>query len=241
MIEKPTQMSILMVSFFFLVVGLMLTLPLAGQNLSDEGLRPYVNLWQEEQSDSLRALLPQVVTKFPGKPETLFFAAVYETNGEKAAADFLNIVTRFPDSYFADQSLFRLIQYDYALGQYKSADARVQEFERRYPKSALVEKARVFALTNSGGQSLGGHETTQPMTGGFTLQLGAFSQSRNAEDLKAKLVSSGYADALTGEKTVNGKKFYTVTWGSFSDKEQARLLGEKIKEKLKLLYSIVEK
>ncbi len=208
---------------------------------SHEGLRPYMTLWQNEQTDSLRAVLPQLIQKFPGKPETLFFTAVFETDGEKAAAGFLNMVTTFPNSYYADQSLLRLIQYDYALGQYKNADERVKLFEQKYPQSSFLSNAQVFGMKKTAVTNGNPMADSAESDGRFTLQLGAFSLAKNASDLYAKLVSAGFTQVKTGEKTVNGKLLHTVTCGAFSDRERARQEGDRIKAKLNLTYTIIEK
>lgn len=208
---------------------------------SDEGLRPYTTLWQHEQTDSLKSVLPQVIKKFPGKPETLFFAAVFESDGEKAAGGFLNIVTKYPSSYYADQSLLRLIQYDYALGQYQSANERVKLFEERYPQSPFLPNALAFGMKKTAIPNENHDNDSTESDERFTLQFGAFSQSKNATDLQAKLVSAGCTRVKTGEKTVNGKHLYTVTCGSFRDRERARQEGDRIKAKLNLTYTIVEK
>lgn len=214
---------------------------ISAQHLSDEGLRPYITLWKAEEVDSIRSILPTLSQKYPGKPEILFFQAVFEMDGEKAAAGFLRIVNTHPDSYFADEALFRLIQHDYALGQYRTADTRVQELVRRYPQSPWAEKAGVFAMKAVQTDAFKDTSAVTQTTARYTLQLGAFSRSQNAEDLKTKLVAAGFTGAATGEKTVAGKKYFTVTWGSFADKDAARREGDRMKSKMNLTYSIVEK
>ena len=90
---------------------------LHAQKFSDPGLKPYMELWQNDSVDSLRSALPSILKKYPNKPEALFLQAVFETDAQKANAVYEVILKDHRDNITADECLFRLIQYDYAVGK----------------------------------------------------------------------------------------------------------------------------
>lgn len=59
-----------------------------------------------------------------------------------------------------------------------------------------------------------------PETGGFRIQLGVFSQRRNAEDLVARLRESGHVASITSTEE-NGAQSFKVQIGPFGNKQEA--------------------
>ncbi len=218
------------------------------QALSDKALQTYVDLWRDEQVDSVRSLLPTLAARFSNKPETLFFQAVFELNGERANKTYEMILEKYPGSALADECLYRLIQSDYAAGVYQNIPLKLQSLRNKYPHSRFIKAAEQnFSYADSGSvkfnstvqnkDNQGLAETTKK----FKLQVGAFSQLKNAEELKEKLNRSGYAEVEFSEKTVNEKQLVLVWVGAFETKEEARKNGEVLKSRLQLNYTIVEK
>lgn len=219
---------------------------LHAQKFSDPGLKPYIELWQNEGVDSLRSALPAILKKYPNKPEALFLQAVFETDAKKANAVYKTILKDHRDNITADESLFRLIQYDYAVGKYQNAQEKTKRLKNEYPASRFLKKAeQMFAgleqapveqtvVTDSDAAvNISGKK--------FRLQVGAFGQLKNAEDLRDKLKSAGYTPIEFSEKTVNDKKLILVWVGAFGTKDEAAKTGDVLKSKFQLNYTIVEK
>ncbi|KAB2881273.1 hypothetical protein F9K33_02025 [bacterium] len=235
----------------FLFCFCLLLLPHAAyaQKISDPDLKPFVDLWQKDNVDSLRAFIPVLYKKYPKQPETIFFQSVFETNADKANAGYESILKTFPDNALADESLYRLIQYDYAKGSYRGAQQKADQLKRDYPSSRFIGKAdRMFdgmsLVTKQIEEqtSVADPDISQSISGKkFRLQVGAFGQIKNAEDLRDKLKSNGYAPIEFSEKIVNDKKLYLIWVGAFATKEDAVSTGNVLKSKLQLNYTIVEK
>ncbi|MBL7996178.1 SPOR domain-containing protein [bacterium] len=239
-------MRLILLSSFLLL----LSRNVDAQKISDPGLKPLVDLWQNDNVDSLRAALPSLQKKYPKQPETIFFQSVFETDAEKANAGYESILKTFPDNALADESLYRLIQFDYAKGSYRGAQEKADQLRARYPSSRFISKAdRMFAGLNQSASTQIEEQTpvTDPdisqSTSGkkFRLQVGAFGQIKNAEDLRDKLKSNDYAPIEFSEKIVNDKKLFLVWVGAFDTKEEAVSNGNALKSKLQLNYTIVEK
>ena len=221
---------------------------LQAQKISDPGLKPYMDLWQNESVDSLRSALPVIQKKYPDKPETLFLQAVYETDAKKANAVFELILKNHRDNITADESLFRLIQYDYAVGKYQVAQDKTSRLRNEYPASRFIKKAeRMFAGLDQAVQDTPFEEKAVPDSAAkavgkkFRLQVGAFGQMKNAEDLRDKLKNSGYTPIEFSEKTVNDKELILVWVGAFGSKDEAAKAGDVLKNKFQLNYTIVDK
>jgi hypothetical protein len=219
------------------------------QDLSDKALKPYVDLWRNENVDSLQSLLPALSAKFPNKPEILFFQAVFETNGEHAAKIYEALLVKYPNNIFADECQYRLIQSDYAAAAYQNIPVRLELLKKNYPQSKFIKRAEeCFSYSDSGSAKVQGNVTIQvknesnskALLKKFRLQVGAFSQLKNAEDLKETLSKQGYADIELSEKTVNDKKLILVWMGAFDSREEAKKAGEGLKTKLQISYTVVE-
>ncbi len=207
---------------------------------SGSDLKPYVALWKSEQVDSVRAVLPQLAAKFPKSPEVLFWQAVFDADADRAVRFYGSFVEAYPGHDLADEALYRLLLYEYALGQYKSAQEQFERLKKNYPRSAFLQKAAALPLLQGGLEGTGRDSATGKAPQPYTLQLGAFSQMQNATELKAKLDASGFQGAVIDEKVVNQKRLYVVKWGSFAAKDEAQRGGDALKSKLAINYLIVE-
>lgn len=232
----------------FLLCSLIgLTCSLHAQKFSDPGLKPYIELWQNEGVDSLRSALPAILKKYPNKPEALFLQAVFETDAKKANAVYETILKDHRQNVIADESLFRLIQYDYAVGKYRIAQDRANQLKSEYPASRFLKKAeQMFAgLEKEAAVEktvvADSEANTKTVGKKFRLQVGAFGQMKNAEDLRDKLKNAGYTPIEFSEKTVNDKKLILVWVGAFGTKDEAAKTGDVLKSKFHLNYTIVEK
>jgi hypothetical protein len=71
--------------------------------------------------------------------------------------------------------------------------------------------------------------TTGPVSTGtsFWVQIGAFSSSRNAENLESKLSSAGYSTSVM-RALAEGRSIYKVRVGPFYSREDARAAAKKL-------------
>lgn len=210
--------------------------------VSDPDLNGLVKLWKSTDYDSLKKLLPMYQKKYSASPEYLFLSALFNPDGGEAVKTYELIVRRHPDNIFADQSMYRLIQYHAALGMYQTAEQNFSALKSKYPKSAvLADAARLFPEKESGRTDQDGVITNDSGAVSYALQVGAFSSRSNADQFAASLKSKGITDIFTGEKTSNDKKLITVLVGSYATKEQATAAGQKLKKDHQLDYSVVTK
>jgi len=210
----------------------------------DQAMKPYVKLWQDDQVDSIKNVLPELLKKYPDKVETKFFSAVFESDADKALPFYEALLAKRPNHPFADECLFRLMQFAYAKGTYQAARMKFEKLQKDYPHSPLLPMAiQLFSETLMDTLSpvtIKSDTTKIVKSGGrkYALQVGAFSMMQNANELKSKIMDAGFEPVDIIEKKVNGKKLFAVWVGAFDSKNDAQKKGQELKEKLHLDFSI---
>ena len=179
-----------------------------------------LELIEKGQADVVRAELPTLMTNFQTHPGVLYLQGVLMTDGNEASKVYQSIVENFPKSEWADDALFRLYQYYYSIGLYKTADQKVAE----EPKAA-APAARTETPTPVSRPAKGAKPSVV-----YTVQAGTFSVLQNAEELRARFEKDGYASHIFTIVN-NGKKFHKVWVGEFSKEDEARRFSAEIKKK----------
>ncbi|MCS6807297.1 MAG: SPOR domain-containing protein [Bacteroidota bacterium] len=89
-------------------------------------------------ANDVRAELPELMRNYPDDPGILFLSATLTSDGMKALPQFVRIVREYPQSIWADDAQWRIVQI-YALRK-DTANARseLQLFRRSYPTSEFL-------------------------------------------------------------------------------------------------------
>lgn len=232
-----------------LIVMLILTTASAGVCAqSSTGTEPDIQrrleLIEKGQGDAIKAELPALMTAYQNHPGVMFLQAVLTSDGSESAKMYQNIVDNFPRSEWADDALYRLFQYYYSIGLYKTAEQKLDQLKAQYPFSAYASEE-----TPTTEQKTAPEEKAPPVKAkgkvqkyatGFTIQVGAFSTLQNAEDLKAKFEREGYSSNIFTIVT-NGKKLHKVWVGEFQTYDEARRFTAEIKKKFSLASIVVSR
>ena len=194
------------------------------------------------QVEAVKAELPTLMTNFQNHPGVLYLQGVLTTDGAEAAKIYQSIVDNFPKNEWADDALFRLYQYYYSVGLYKTADQKLAQLKVDYPFSAYAsEKATVQEPKAVPEEPPVEVKTAGPVpkfTTKFTVQVGAFSTFQNAEELRSKFEAEGYVSNIFTH-TAAGKKIHRVWVGEFQTKEEAVRFSDEIRKKFKLESIVV--
>jgi len=87
----------------------------------------------------------------------------------------------------------------------------------------------------SGARKLKGQNQSEPSTSGFVLQVGSFQEFQRADDLKNKLINSGYSVFISSTWVEeNRKALHRVYVGTFLKKKDAEKAAVEIKESEKI-------
>lgn len=196
------------------------------------------------QEDAVKAELPTLMTNYQNHPGVLFLQAVLTTDGTEAAKIYQSIVDNFPKSEWADDALYKLYQYYYSIGLYKTADQKLDQLKREYPFSAYAADEKPPAEKKVSPQEQPA-VIKKPSTIGknaalFTVQVGAFSTLQNAEELKTRFEHEGYSSNIF-TIVKNGKKLHKVWVGEFQTQDEAKRFGEEMKKKFNLDSMVVSR
>jgi tetratricopeptide (TPR) repeat protein len=202
-----------------------------------------LELIEKGHADAVKAELPTLMTNFQNHPGVLYLQAVLTTDGDEAVKIYQSIVDNFPKSEWADDALFKLYQYYYSIGLYKTADQKLDQLKRDYPFSTYATDQKVAEEPKSTPPPESPATATRPNRGEksaivFTVQAGTFSVLQNAEELKARFERDGYSSHIFTIVN-NGKKFHKVWVGEFAKQEEAKRFSGEIKKKYHLETIVV--
>jgi len=213
------------------------------QGAGEPDILKRLELIEKGQSDVVRTELPTLMTNFQNHPGVLYLQGVLTTDGSEAAKIYQSIVDNFPKSEWADDALFKLYQYYYSVGLYKTADQKLEQLKRDYPFSTYATDQKVAEEPKVTPPPEAPAKVSQPSKGKkstvvYTVQAGTFRELQNAEELKSRFERDGYASHIF--TIVNsGKKFHKVWVGEFATQDEAKRFSGEIKKKYHLETIVV--
>lgn len=255
------------------LVSLLLPGVLRAQDTPPE-VRSYIDQVTAGNVDEAREELSSLKEKYPDNPGVTYLEALLSTDGSVAARLYQSIVDSHPRCEWADAALYKVYQFYYALGLYKTADLKMAQLQRDYPdskylkgQSAVVEAAPavsrhdtqsapvvsppiaappkeepVVAPTTMADKAPLEHVppssvkteksavANRQVSGGYTLQVGAFASKPNAERLQHAVAAMGYrVEVVTRVRT--GKTMYHVWVGNYPTEAEARAAAAELREK----------
>lgn len=197
----------------------------------------YIALVESGKADSAKAALPQLLEQFPNNPGVLYLQALLTTDGGESVRLYQGIVDNFPASEWADDALYKVYQFYYALGLYRTAAMKMEQLKKEYPSSPHLKPAAASAQALPEEEQQPPAPPTEPTApqvapsdSSFALQVGAYSSQVNAE--KQKLF---FEDLNMPVEIINrvkdGRSLYIVLVGRYTSVDAARGEGRTIREK----------
>ena len=256
--RKNTLMQIVLV----LVAAVILQAKLFAQT-GDQEIRASIEKLDKGQRDEVKQDLSRLTSKYQNNPGVLYLQGRMATDGIEAVKSYQSVVDNFPTSEWADDALYRIYQYYYALGLYKTAEIKMSQLKKEYPKSVYVSgkpsqklpvndevavnlpvKETAVVPENNSSETKPEEKKQEPVVNTtiepYTLQVGAFSTSANAEKQKNYFEDVGYNVEITN-KVRGGRSLYLVWVGNFSSADEARTEAKAVKAKYKIDSIVVER
>jgi hypothetical protein len=231
-----------MIRYLTLILTVVLAAPtLFAQRLPD--INSYLYMVEHGQTEKVRDLLPGLVEQYPNDPGVLYLQAILNTDGSAAVKMYQSIVDNYPKSEWADDALFKVYQFYYSLGLYRTAELKLAQLKKEYPSSRYLSQSAEVETEQLPEEEtpLSPVETpvqSQEGEGQFTLQVGAFSTQVNAE--KQKLF---FEDLNMPVEVINrvkdGRSLYIVLVGRFKTADDARAQGTEIKKNYNMESMVV--
>lgn len=231
-------------------------------------IQKYLEKIDKGHADEVRPELPALLSTYPNNPGVLYLQGVLTSDGTEAVRMYQSIVDNFPKSEWADDALYKVYQFYYAIGLYRTAEIKLNQLKTDYPQSKYVsgvapldvknlpdEPARLDSARPVEAQSspvVSTQEPENPQTGTgelmdneaprgqYTLQVGAYSQQVNAEKQKLFFEDLGFAvDMLS--KVKDSRSLFVVLVGEYKSADEARAKGAEIKKKYNINSMVVTK
>jgi len=203
---------------------------------ADADVARYQTMLQNGQVEQVRGAIPSLLARYPNNPGVLFLQAQTTSDGAEAVRIYQSIVDNFPSSQWAPEALYRVYQFYYALGLYRTAEMKMAQLKKNYPTSrratggaavdtgALPEDTSRAAAAGAPGAPAG-----RPAAGSrFTLQVGAYTAQANAERQKTFFEGLGYSVELISRVRDN-QSLFLVLVGSFASADEAKAKGAEIR------------
>src|SRR5260221_410448 len=105
---------------------------------SNAEIKSYIQKMEAGQSEVVKNALPDLIAKYQNTSDILYLQGRLASDGVEAAKFYQGVVDNYPRSEWADDALYRLYQYYYALGLYRTAGLKLEQLKKQYPNSAHV-------------------------------------------------------------------------------------------------------
>lgn len=227
-----------------LLAGLALWSALAVAQTSAPDVQQLVDLVNRGQGDVVKAELPSLLSRYPNNPGILYVQALLTSEGAEAVRMYQSIVDNFPKSEWADDALYKVYQFYYSLGLYRTAELKMAQLKREYPTSKYVTSgtsAETAKLPEEAQKPppqkkpeaapQAPADTPAPAESGlFSLQVGAYTALTNADRQKKYFEERGYTVEVIS-RVRDGRSLYVVLVGSYRTYDEAKARAADIKQR----------
>jgi hypothetical protein len=238
--------------------------------LSEEDVRARLDMIHNGKIDQVRSEVVSLKNQYPDDPGVLYLDAYVTVEGSQAVKKYQSLVDNFPKNVWADDALYKVYQYYYSIGLYKTADHKLEQLNRDYPNSIYAKKEgspteKVALVPVETAKP----ETTEPAfqpepskvqpvvqsepaatqqavpaqtssESAFMIQVGVYSQESSAQRQSALYTQKVGRQATVFQKQSNGKTMYAVGFGGFANEQDARTFGAEIKSKYNMDWFLVK-
>ena len=194
--------------------------------------------------EEVAKLLPQLEKSRPNDAGVIFLRALLESNAEKSVELYQRIANEHSGSEWADDALYRLYQYSYAVGAYRTARTHLETLTKLYPKSPFAQRLSEDENAAKRGASAPAQTVKQgagdEAAAGYSVQVGAYAKSDDANRMVLDLKAKGYT-AFVKEKEVGGKTVKAVWLGRFTSLTQAQAFVTTLKKQQNIDAVVVKR
>jgi tetratricopeptide (TPR) repeat protein len=237
---------------------LLFTAAVAAQ-MTDEDVRARLDLVHNGKIDQVRSEIASLRQQYPNDPGVAYIDAYVTEDGSLAAKKYQSVVDTYPNSSWADDALYRVYQYYYAVGLYKTADTKLEQLNRQYPNSLYAKKESTapqrLAETPVPAQTPADPETASPsqqpesadapvvqQSGGpYAVQVGVYSLEPTAIQQSNIMTQTVGRQASVFSKQSGGRTVFAVAFEGFETDRAARQFGSELKSKFNLDWFIVKR
>lgn len=222
-------------------------------------IQQLVDLVNRGQGDVVKAEMPSLLSRYPNNPGILYVQALLTSEGAEAVRMYQSIVDNFPKSEWADDALYKVYQFYYSLGLYRTAELKMAQLKREYPTSRYVTSGATSETAKAPSEAQKPQQrpaaapaaqtpaakplTTPPAAeatsqqagelGMFSLQVGAYTALTNADRQKKLFEERGYTVEVIS-RVRDGRSMYVVLVGAYRTYDEAKARAAEIKQRFNI-------
>lgn len=218
-----------------------------------EKVRVYLKMVALGQIEDVKSKLPDLLAEYPSDPGVQLLHAVVIEDAFKAVEKYKTIVRVYPDSEWADDAYWRIVQFYAVVGDTARAQDELSNYRKKYPSSEfliaasdVVRQAKKHAMR--GGNYAKKVEKTEPTTDYVHPQditedkeaeakIAAAKKAENYNDIPHEKPTTT-TETTTTEEDDEAK--YGLQVGIYRTYEAAKAERDKF-SKLRMLSVVMEK
>jgi len=206
-------------------------------------INTYLKYIAEGKIELVKSKLPELINEYGEEPGVLLLQGAVLENVQNAIPYYKKILEKYPNSEFAPNALWRLIQYYAIVSDTATAKKQLAVFREKYPTSPFLYAANDIVRAsisdakyknkekyyNPPVEEVKNEEETpkiaestsvinQPKYG---LQVGIYSTKESAESEKDRFIKTAHLRTEVLEKIVSGERKFAVVIGNYDTEDEA--------------------
>ncbi len=224
----------------------------------DDLVSKYMQMIAQGKIDEVKQQLPDLLAQYPKDPGVELLFATVITDGDKAFEKYKDILENYPESQWADDAFWRIVQYYAIKGDTAEAKKQLDLFRKKYPASEFLmpatEIVKILYTSNKKAELITAKvektkdkevekETEKPVTeneGTFGLQVGVYSTYEAAKQ-EVEHYKSLRMIAKIKTKKIGDETMYAVVIGNYSSKEEAEQAKYVVQQQCKCIPIVFQK
>lgn len=193
-------------------------------------IHEYLNMVMNGKTEIVKSKLLDLIAESPDDPGIIFLHGLVLDDKTKALAMFQRIIEKYPDSDWADDSYYQIIQYYVLNNNMESAAEYLVKFKKSYPHSDLLFAASSLA-ENYSKESLpaNNQSSAKPVNLKDYESPPAYNEKSN-DDSNQMVAKLNFDEKSTSKDTIansDNKVSYGLQIGAFANQETAQVILDK--------------
>ncbi len=238
-----------------IVIALLLSLGTAPAWSQTEKISSLLKLVAAGKVDDVKQAMPKLIADFPGEPGVKLIEGVLLEDGIRANGIYKSIVLNYPNSEWADDAQWRIVQFYAIIGDTVIAKKELAFFRTRYPKSEFLAPATdvVHSAIGTAKFDFKAKLNAPPppvvkkeeppqaeKEARYGLQVGVYSTKAAAESERKRFMAMKLRTDIV-EKEIQGEKKFAVVIGNYSSEDSAETAKREVEKKCECTPMIYKK
>jgi tetratricopeptide (TPR) repeat protein len=110
-------------------------------NAQADNVRSLLKMVAQGKSDEVKKQLPDLLAEYPNDPGVQLLFGVVIEDGNKAIEIYKKIIKNYPESEWADDAYWRIVQFYAITGDTAKAQSELESYRKKYPTSEFLAPA----------------------------------------------------------------------------------------------------